>query len=304
MDPISQKVKQWIDDGKDPRSAHWQGGLEALLNVFMPYLSPGQLVPVSLLEDHELAVFLSVLGIVDLSPNLFAAFLPPSVAAKITPPDSADELHHIEKDKPSYKILILRPGNEERILCAEISEHANRPGVDIFQSGALLGTYNFENQQDCFAQLNKTIRTHIWEKGHWSIDEYKRYTINWFEKLMTLQKTDVNVEKDYSFFHSPTLIKSNRIDVIFILISEMMNKRLKDAEDPLHKAVAAIQSVENGDIKKAQLKDLLDKIVFEYLTVCKDCELVLFDELSDKETELFNRESARTILKMVNRLAA
>jgi hypothetical protein len=303
MDLISQKVKQWIDNGKDPRSAHWQGGLEALLNVFMPYLAPGQLVPASPLEDHELTVYLDALAIVDLSPNLYAAFLPPAIAAKVTPPDSADELHHIEKDKPSYKILILRPGKEERILCAEISEHATKPGVDIFQSGALLGTYNFENQQDCFAQLNKTIRTHIWEKGHWSIDEYKRYTINWFEKVMTLQKADVAVEKDYSFFHSPTLIKSNRIDVIFILISEMIGKRFNDAEDPLQEAVAAIQSVDNADVKKVQLKDLIDRVVFEYLTVFKDCELVLFDELSDKEMDLFNRESARTILKMVNRLA-
>jgi hypothetical protein len=304
MDPISQKIKQWIDDGKDPRSAHWQGGLEALLNVFMPYLAPGQLIPVSPLEDHELAVYLDALAIVDLSPNLYAAFLPPSIAAKVTPPDSADELHRIEKDKPSYKILILRPGKDERILCAEISEHANKPGIDIFQSGALLGTYNFENQQGCYENLNKTIRAHIWEKGKWNTDEHKRYTINWFEKVMTLHKGSVDVAIDFSFFHSPTLIRSNKIDVVFILIFEMMDKRLNDTDDPLQEAVAAIQSVDNAEVKKVQLKDLIDKVVFEYLTVFKDCELVLFDEFSDKEMELFNRESARTILKIVNRLTS
>jgi len=37
MDPIAKKVKQWIDEKKDPRSAHWQGGLEAVLKVFSPY---------------------------------------------------------------------------------------------------------------------------------------------------------------------------------------------------------------------------------------------------------------------------
>lgn len=304
MDPISQKVKQWIDDGKDPRSAHWQGGLEALLNVFMPYLAPGQLIPVSPLEDHELTVFLKALEIVDLSPNLYAAFLPPAIAEKITPPDSAEELLHIEKDKPSYKILILRPGKDERILCAEISEHADKPGVDIFQSGALLGTYNYENLEDCFAQLTKIVRMHIWEKEKWSVDEYKRYTINWFEKVVSLHKGTVDVKKDFSFFHSPTLIRSNIIDVIFILISEMMDKRLNDKEDPLSEAVAVIQAIENADIKKVQLNDLIDKVVFDYLTVIKDCELVLVDEFSDKEMELFNRESARTILKLVNRLEA
>jgi hypothetical protein len=304
MDPISQKVNQWIADGKDPRSAHWQGGLEAILNVFMPYLEPGKLVPVSALDEDELAVFLSVLEIVDLSPNLFAAFLPPAIAEKVSPPDTADELQHIEKGKPSYKILIARPGKAERILCAEISEHANKPGIDIFQSGALLGAYNFENVQDCFAELSKIIRAHIWEKGKWNIDDHKRYTINWFEKVMDLRKSSVVVENDFSFFHSPTLIKSNKIDVIFILISEIMDKRFNDSEDPLQEAVAAIRTIEDADVKKGQLNDLIDKVVFEYLTVIKDCALVLFDEFSDKEMELFNRESARTIQKIVKRLAA
>lgn len=304
MDPISQKVKQWIDDGKDPRSAHWQGGLESILNVFMPYLEPGHLIPVVPLEEEELAVFLSVLGIIDLSPSLYAAFFPPAIAEKITPPDSAEELHHIEKGKPSYKVIIFRPGKVERILCAEISEHANNPGVDIFQSGALLGTYNFESQQDCFGDLNKIVRAHIWEKERWSTDEYKRYTINWFEKVMTLHKKTVYVEKDFSYFHSPTLIKSNKIDVIFILFSEMIDKRLNDSEDPLPEAVATIQAIDDADVIKAQLNDLIEKAILEYLTVLKDGDIVLFDELSDKEMGLFNRESARSILKIVNRLAA
>jgi hypothetical protein len=168
----------------------------------------------------------------------------------------------------------------------------------------LLGTYNFENLQDCFEQLNKIIRPHIWKKEKWSPDEYKRYTMNWFEKVMSLHKGTVDVREDFSFFHSPTLIKSNKIDVIFILLSEMIDKRLNDTEDPLPEAVAVIQTIDNTDAKKVQLKDLIDKVIFEYLTVMKDCALVLFDELTDKEMELFNRESARTILKVVNRLAA
>ncbi len=299
MDSISQKVKQWIDEGKDPRSAHWQGGLEAMLNVFMPYLEPGRLIPVQALEEEELPVFLAAMEIVDLSPNLSAAFLPPSIADKMTPPESAEELQHIEKGKPSFKILIARPGKEQRILCAEISEQAKKPGMDIFQSGALLGTYNFENQQDCFEQLNKIIRAHMWEKEKWRIDDYKRYTINWFDKVMDLNKGTVCVERDFSFFHSPTLIKSNKIDVIFILISEMMQKRLNDFNDPLQEAVSVIQAIDDIDVKNAQLNDVIDKVVFEFLTVIKECDLVKFDEFTDKETEQFNRESAATIQKLV-----
>ena len=299
MDEISQKVKQWIDEGKDPRSAHWQGGLEAMINVFIPYLEPGRLVPVQALSEDELAVFLAVMEILDLSPNLLAAFLPPAIAEKVIPPESAEELQRIEKGKPSFKILIARPGKDQRILCVEISEHAKKPGVDIFQSGALLGSYNFENQTDCFEQLKKIIQAHIWEKEKWGPDDYKRYTINWFEKVVDLHKGTICVKKDFSYFHSPTLIKSNNIDVIFTLIFEMIQKRLTNSGDPLKESVSAIQARDESDVKKAQFNELTDKVVFELLRVMKECDIVKFDEFSDKETEQFNRESARTIQKIV-----
>lgn len=304
MTAVSEKVQKWIDEGKDPRSAHWQGGLEAVLDLFMPVLEPGRLIPVQPLDDEELALFLSVLEIVDLSPNLPAAFLPPSVAGNLTPPESAEELHHIEKGKPSFKILVGRPGKEERILCAEISEHAQKPGVDIFQSGALLGTYNFENQQDCFAELNKIVRAHIWQKEKWNSDDFIRYTVNWFEKVLDLRKKEIRVESDYSFFHSPTLIKSNKIDVIFILIAKVIETHLNDPENPLKAEALKILSADNEQIINTQLHDLMDKVVFEFLTVMKDCDLVDFDKLTDKEMEQFNRESARIIRNLVAHIKA
>jgi len=298
MGSIPQKVKQWIAEGKDPRSAHWQGGLEEVLNVFAPYLEPGRLIPVQALDEAELSLFLSVMEIVDLSPNLPAAFLPPSVASNLIPPESAEELRHIEKGKPSFKILIARPGNEQRILCAEISEQAQKPGVDIFQSGALLGTYNFENQQDCLAELNKIIRAHIWEKEKWRKEDFLRYTINWFEKMLDLGKKSVCVEADFSFFHSPTLIKSNKIDVIFILIEAVIEKRLNDPENTLRKEALSIAATHDKAVGNLQLDNLMDQAVFELLTAMKDFELVDFEKFSDKETERFNRESAGTVRKL------
>jgi len=299
MTHITEKVKQWIDQGKDPRSAHWQGALETLLEKFAPFLVPGRLMPVSPLDDEGLPLFLSVMEIVDLSPNLPAAFLPPELADYLLPPASAEELHHIEKGKPSFKILILRPGDEERVLCAEISAHAHKPGVDIFQSGALLGTYNFESQADLFAELNKIIRAHVWQRGKWTVEETERYTLNWFEKVLDLRKKTVCVEADQSFFHSPTLIKSDKIDVIFVLIEQVVKKHLADAEHPMQGDVLKIIAQKDRNAADAQLADLIDKVVFELLTVMKHCELVDFDKMTDRETERFNRESARTIERLV-----
>ena len=302
MDQIEKKVKQWIDEKKDPRSAHWQGGLEAILNVFSPYMEPGKLISVQPLEKEDLPVFKAALEVVDLSPNLTAAFLPPSIAGSITPPESADELRRIDKGKPSFKILIVRPGEDLRILCAEISEHAKNPGIDIFQSGALLGTYNYDTHQDCLTYLTQAIRAHIWERDKWSQDEYKRYTINWFEKILDLGKGTVCVEEDFSFFHSPTLIKSNRIDALFTLISEILLKRVSDPDGQFKDAVSSIQNIKDKDLRVTQTNELAERTILELLNLMKESEIVKFDEFSNTENERFKKEFSRTILQVTDRI--
>jgi len=298
MERISDKIKQWIEEKKDPRSAHWQGGLEEILNVFLPHMEPGKLVPVQPLEEDDFSVFMAALEAVDLSPNIHAAFLPPSIAGTVTPPESADELHRVDKGKPSYKILISRPGTDLRILCAEISKHANNPGVDIFQSGALIGTYNYDTSQACIADLTKVIRTHIWEKRPWRRDDYKRYTINWFEKIMNIGKASVSVQKDVSFLHSPTLIKSNRVDAVFTLIYEILLKRFSDPDDPFKDAVSSIQNIKNKSDRTAQSNKLAERQILELLSLMRELEVVNFGEFSNTENEQFKKEFSRTVHKI------
>jgi hypothetical protein len=302
MDSISKKIKQWIDEKKDPRSAHWQGGLEAILNVFSPYMEAGKLFPVQPLEKDDLPVFEAALEVVDLSPNLTAAFFPPSIAGSITPPESADELQRIDKGKPSYKILIVRPGKDLRILCAEISEHAKKPGIDIFQSGALLGTYNYDTYKDCLTYLTQVIRAHMWERGKWSQDEYKRYTINWFEKILDLGKGTVRVEEDFSFFHSPTLIKSNRIDALFTLVSEILLKRFTDPDGQFQDTISSIQNIKDKDVRVTQSNELAERAMVELLNLMKELKIVKFGEFSNTENERFKKEFSRTIQQITDRI--
>jgi len=293
MDQIAKKVKQWIDEKKDPRSAHWQGGLEAMLNVFSPYMEPGKLIPVQPLEKNDFPVFKVALEAVDLSPNLTAAFLPPSIAGSVIPPESAVELQRIEKGKPSYKILIARPGKDPRILCAEISEQAKKPGIDIFQSGALLGTYNYDTHQDCLTYLPQAIMVHIWEKG---------YTINWFEKILNLGKGTVRVEEDFSFFHSPTLIKSDRIDAIFTLIFEILVKRADDPDDQFKDTISSLRNIKEKDVRIAQSNELAERAMLELLNLMKELEIVKFEGFSNAENERFKKEFSRTIQQITDRI--
>ena len=300
MEHNSGKVKQWIDGGKDPRSAHWQAGLEAMLDVFSPYLAPGKLVPVQGLENDDISVYDAIRETADLSPGLAAAFLPPSIAAKVKPPDSAGELKRIENEKPSYKILIARPGTEPRIMCAEISPHAKRPGADIFQSGALLGSYDYHTYEDCISGLTQTVRAHLWQKEKWGIDEYRRYTVNWFEKVMGLRLGTVRVEQSFSFLHSPTLIKGNIVDAVFTLIFDIIENRRNEPDSSLIKAVSTIQGINDKQHRDMQLTELVERNMLECLNLMRDFEIIRFAEFSDRENEQFKNEFSRTIQRILH----
>ena len=302
MDNVSPKITQWINEGKDPRSAHWQGGLEAILEVFSPCMEPGNLVPVQPLEKDEISVFKAALAVVDLSPTLTAAFIPPAIAGQIIPPEPATELQRVDKGKPSYKILISRPGKDIRILCAEISAHAKNPGVEILQSGALLGTYDFNTQQECLDNLTKTIRTHIWKKDKWSPDEVKKYTINWFEKIMYLGHSTVSVKENFSFFHSPTLIKGNKIDALFFLIAEVFLNRCKESSDQFKETRLSIKNTQDKELQVTKANEFIERNLLEFLSVIQTEKLIKFDEFSSKETERFKTEFSKTLRWLVAKI--
>ncbi len=302
MDQMASKAKQWIDEKKDPRSARWQAGIEAVMDLFLPDLEKGRLTPVCPLEEKDLPVFKAAMETVDLSPGLLAAFLPPSVAGSIVPPDSAEELVRIKKEKPSYKIIILRQGKEDRILCAEISEHAHRPGVDIFQSGALLGSFDYETHDYCIAELTKAVRAHAWEKDKWLPKDHMAYTLNWFEKIEYLGTADVSVDKNFSFFHSPTLVKSNRVDALFLLIYEVLHNRFKETEGLSKDVLRPGKNEEGEDVGISACQTLAQTKMLELLNLIKTLKLVDFTSFSDAENQKFKNEFVRTVSKLSSEL--
>lgn len=303
----TDKAQQWIKDGKDPRSAHWQIGLESIFDTIAGYLEPGRLTPVPTLDKDDQTTFISALEAADLSPNLQAAFLTPAIADKITPPDVLPELQRVTPEHPSYKLLIVRKApkteTDRRILCVEISAAAHKPGAEIFQSGGLLGTYDFDNQADCLEALPQIIRAHIWEKGSWSDKDYQQYTLNWFEKVLLLGKGTVTVNTETSFFHTPSLIKSDRIEAMFTLIGDVLLKQVRDPQTDLSEAVNTIRDIGEQEIRDARFTALAETGVIDMLSKIKQYDLMGFNEFSARENEQFKTETAKTIRYIADHLA-
>jgi len=298
MDPMTSKVKRWIEqENRDPRSARWQAALEEIMTLFIPRLEKGKLTSVSPLEEQDLPVFKSALASIDLSPGLWAAFLPPSAAALILPPaDAMEELVRIDEDKPSYKILIQRPGKESRILCAEISEYAHRPGIDIFQEGALLGSFNYQTNEICIEEMTRAVRAHAWEKGEWSRKDIIAYTVNWFERVTYLEQADVSVEEKRSFFHFPTLIRTDRVDALFRLLTAVLTLRFK--ADPEKFTVSLPAKTGNGDARPAACASLAESCLLDLLNVFRSLELLAFKDFTGQEEKKFKTEFERSVRKL------
>jgi len=298
MERMASKVKRWIEQGnKDPRSARWQAAIEEIMVLFIPRLEKGKLTPVSPLEEQDLPIFKSALASVDVSPGLWAAFLPPSAAALILPPaDAMEELVRIGKDKPSYKIIIQRPGKESRILCAEISEHAHRLGIDIFQEGALLGSFNYETYEICIEEMTKAVRVHAWEKSEWSREDIVAYTVNWFEKVLYLEQADVSVEEKRSFFHSPTLIRTNRVDALFRLLTAVLSLRFQ--ADPEKFTASLPEKTGNGEERVSACNSLAEFYLLDLLNSVRSLALLDFKEFTDQEEKQFKTEFTRAVRKL------
>ncbi|BBO90697.1 hypothetical protein DSCOOX_38770 [Desulfosarcina ovata subsp. ovata] len=302
MDRMTSKLTQWIEqENRDPRSARWQAALEEIMSLFIPRLEKGKLTPVNPLQEQDIPIFKSALASVDLSPGLWAAFLPPSAAALILPPaDAMEELVRIDSDKPSYKIIIQRPGKESRILCTEISEYAHRPGIDIFQEGALLGSFNYETHEICLEEMTKAVRAHAWEKDKWSREDIIAYTVNWFEKVLSLEQADVSVEEKRSFFHSPTLIQTNRVDALFRLLTAFLNLRFQ--ADPENFTASLPDKIGNGEDRMSACNALAESYLLDLLNTVRSLALLDFKKFTGQEEKKFKTEFTRSVRKLASDL--
>ena len=111
------------------------------------------------------------------------------------------------------------------------------------------------------------------------------------------------MEEDFSFFHSPTLIKSNRIDALFTLIYEILLKRFTDPDGQFKNTISSIQNIKDKDVRVTQSSELAERAMVELLNLIKELEIIKFDEFSNTENERFKKEFSRTIEQITDRIS-
>jgi len=293
---MAARIDAWIAAGRNPGVAHWHGALEATMASLEPHLQPGHLVPVQALDKTSYPVFAELYALLDLSPDVQAAFLPMAMGGVLKPPAALDALHRVHPDNTSTLLLCRRPGRLPRILCAELSKEAWKPGVDLFEEGSLLGNYEYDNSADCIRDLAKLIRTHLWRKEKWSSDHYQAYTLNWFTRLVDTGRLDAPAQADHSYVHTPVLVNLDRVAAIFKLVYTVAARQLQETEpgpaeqgDPA--AVPEPGTAENR-------RHFVEGRLLSLLNHLRDSQAVDFSTFTSKENEQFKDAFAATVTRL------
>lgn len=290
------RIEAWIAAGRKPGVAHWHGALEATMVSLEPHLQPGHLVPVQALEKKYYALFAELYALLDLSPDVQAAFLPTAMGGILKPPAAIEALRRVHPDDTSTMLLCRRPGNHPRILCAEISKAAWKPGVDLFEEGALLGNYEYDNSADCIRDLAKLIRTHLWRKEKWSSDHYTDYTLNWFARLVDTCRLDAPVQPDHSYLHTPALLDLDRVAAIFKLVHAMAARQLQETDPYSAQPDEPAAAPELGDAEVR--RHYLEGRLLNLLNYLRDSQAVDFSTFTTRENEQFKDAFAATVARL------
>jgi hypothetical protein len=303
LNEIQQQAQAQIEAGRTPGVVHWQAALASMLTTVSAHLVPGDIIPAASMGDGAAQRFEALQARLDFSPFVCGVFLPPELADTLSPAKIAPPL--VRAEKGSMKILVVRVGDFRRILTAEIAP--GRPGIDIFEDGSLLGSYEYDTPEDCMDDLSKVVWIHLKHQGAWSAEDCIRYTENWFTKSLALQDRDLPVNPNHSYIHSPTLLKLRPVDAVFQLMESTLADITGDAEtviawaDTAARQEGAAAPVTRGGLVRKNGDDLhalercLEERLLTLLQWLNGFDIVDFKAFVDADQEVFKARFGQAV---------
>ncbi|MCP3953435.1 MAG: hypothetical protein GY697_14635, partial [Desulfobacterales bacterium] len=143
------------------------------------------------------------------------------------------------------------------------------------------------------------IRTHLWRKEKWTAANHAEYTLNWFTRVVETGRTDVPVQPDFSYIHSPVLLNLGNVDAIFKLIYRLAAKQIQ-AIDP---RVEDKPDFAAGADETSRHRFLEGRIL-GLLNLLRDSQAVDFNAFTSRENEQFKDGFTGTVQKLDRVLSA
>jgi len=306
LNHVNEKIQERIKAGRDKLTASLHGATEAMLVNMKHLLIPGKIIASEFLKSDQEEQFNKLQISLDLSPFAYAVFLPSSIyhrnlkSYKILP----EEVSSMVSNDDTIKILVSGINDYNRILTAEISP--DKPGINIFDDGNLLASYNYNTPQECINDLSKIIWIHFKYKDSWTHDDYIKYTEGWFFRSAIYKIPDLSINVNHSYIHHPVLINISTIQAIFKLMKATLIRLFADTDQTIAAANAAnLYKTNTVKITKSGLskgKEEQRKSLYLYyedrlvglLKLLQGYEIINFKSFSSNEQKEFKRMFART----------
>ncbi len=314
---IEEKTAARIQAGSDPAIAGWQGAIESVLSTMETYLVAGQIITIDTLTKKDAAFFQKLHTVLDLAPYIVAVFLPGDTANRTCPPTAAESIQRVPEDGVSRKVLVSRYNDFRRVMVVELGKSPVRAGIDIFQDGNLLGSYDYETPEEVTDALSKVIWVHLKSKVKWSTADTVMYTENWFLRSAAGKIIDLPVNQDHSYIHHPVLLNISEVAAIFKLMRATLARLLNDF-DQVVKAIGFAVGFEtpsagqvtitragiaqgNAD-QTAVLHDFIVNQLLELLKLLRGYDIIKFEKFSEKDNTAFKDGFEKTVAETYQRL--
>ena len=293
IEEISRRVLQWVHDGREPVMASWEGALESTLTAMSTYLMAGSVVTVEDLSEADANLFQALHLSLDLSPFVVAVFLPPAVTRSFSSREIPERLQRVAPGSPSAMVLLSRVGDFSRIVAAEISAEAHKPGIDIFEGGGLLGSFDYRTPEACIRGLSRVVWVHLKARESWRSEQIVGYTEGWFGRCAANRIIDLPVNPQYSYIHHPELLQLTLVQAIFRLVRAALFGLLDDPERVIRSASREALAVTREALVRRQpealaaLREFFVNRVVSLLELLSGYRVADFQALSEHEKEDF-----------------
>jgi hypothetical protein len=158
--------------GRSEAVLGWHNLLKKLLKQMIPYLREGHMVTFRKLTEQESSLFQKLHQNVTVPKAVGAIYLPPSVLFQMLYQRPEGETRRIPEHSPDNPpdegiVLACRTSDVNVVVNALLAKPPYAPAIDVYDDGRLLAGYIYNTIDECIANLETVMLTHLETGHHW-----------------------------------------------------------------------------------------------------------------------------------------
>jgi len=162
LESMGQTIVRRSGVGPNDLIAGWQSVLSRMLDQMQPFLHPARIITFQRIHPYEQGVFQQIVQRVTMSEQAWGIYLPPSVRNQLMYTNQGLDIPAGEAvPRDDGVLLFSRLALHETIVNSLLARSPFAPAVDVYDQGALLAGYAYDNIDECLADMTAVIQTHL-----------------------------------------------------------------------------------------------------------------------------------------------